>query len=75
MTTIIASDNAIIEINKALNTILSQYLNIPGQKIDIRFDLPEINSIQSEPTVSVFLYEIHEDLQLRSAEPRRYNPA
>ncbi|KGM28980.1 hypothetical protein KS18_04165 [Photorhabdus luminescens] len=75
MTTIIASDNAIIEINQALNDILIKYLNIPGQNIDIRFDLPEINSIQSEPTVSVFLYEIHEDLQLRSAESRRYNPA
>ncbi|KMW71387.1 hypothetical protein TI10_21180 [Photorhabdus luminescens subsp. luminescens] len=75
MTTIIASDNAIIEVNKALNTILSLYLNIKENNIDIRFDLPEINSIQSEPTVSVFLYEIHEDLQLRSAEPRRYNPA
>ncbi|NDK99565.1 DUF4255 domain-containing protein [Photorhabdus bodei] len=75
MTTIIASDNAIIEINQALDTILSQYLDISGQKIDIRFDLPEINAIQSEPTVSVFLYEIHEDLQLRSAESRRYNPA
>ncbi|MCW7550387.1 DUF4255 domain-containing protein [Photorhabdus sp. APURE] len=75
MTTIIASDNAIIEVNNALNTILSQYLNTNGNKIDIRFDLPEINSIQSEPTISVFLYDIHEDLQLRSAEPRRYNPA
>ncbi|AXG42316.1 hypothetical protein CKY12_17905 [Photorhabdus sp. S12-55] len=75
MTTIIASDNAIIEINQALNDILIKYLDIPGQNIDIRFDLPEINSIQSEPTVSVFLYEIHEDLQLRSAESRRYNPA
>ncbi|NHB91618.1 DUF4255 domain-containing protein [Photorhabdus cinerea] len=75
MTTIIASDNAIIEVNKALNDILIKYLNIPGQNIDIRFDLPEINSIQSEPTVSVFLYDISEDLQLRSAEPRRYNPA
>ncbi|ETS29949.1 hypothetical protein BB987_10465 [Photorhabdus temperata] len=74
MTTIISSDNAIIEINKALNDILIKYLNIPGQNINIRFDLPEINSIQSEPTVSVFLYDIHEDLQLRSAEARRYNP-
>ncbi|MCT8343803.1 MULTISPECIES: DUF4255 domain-containing protein [Photorhabdus] len=74
MTTLIASDNAIIEVNNALNTILSQYLNTNGNKIDIRFDLPEINSIQSEPTVSVFLYDINEDLQLRSAEPRRYNP-
>nr|AAN64210.1 Orf6 [Photorhabdus luminescens] len=74
MTTLIASDNAIIEVNNALNTVLSQYLNTNGNKIDIRFDLPEINSIQSEPTVSVFLYDINEDLQLRSAEPRRYNP-
>ncbi|MEK9495786.1 DUF4255 domain-containing protein [Photorhabdus sp. P32] len=74
MTTIIASDNIIIEVNKALNAILSQYLQIPGSQIDIRFDLPEINSTQSEPTVSVFLYDIHEDLQLRSAEPRRYSP-
>ncbi|AWK41534.1 DUF4255 domain-containing protein [Photorhabdus laumondii subsp. laumondii] len=74
MTILIASDNAIIEVNNALNTILSQHLNINGNKIDIRFDLPEINSIQSEPTVSVFLYDINEDLQLRSAEPRRYNP-
>lgn len=75
MTTTIASDNAIIEINQVLNTILSQYLNTDGNKINIRFDLPEINSIQAEPTVSVFLYDIYEDLQLRSAEPRRYNPA
>ncbi|MBS9442831.1 DUF4255 domain-containing protein [Photorhabdus heterorhabditis] len=75
MTTLIASNNAIIEVNHALNTVLSQYLNTNGNKIDIRFDLPEINSIQSEPTVSVFLYDINEDLQLRSAEPRRYNPA
>ncbi len=74
MTTLIASDNAIIEVNNALNTVLSQYLNTNGNKIDIRFDLPEINSIQSEPTVSVFLYDINEDLQLRAAEPRRYNP-
>ncbi|NHB95205.1 DUF4255 domain-containing protein [Photorhabdus stackebrandtii] len=74
MTSIIASDNAIVEVNTALNNVLSQYLNTNGNKIDIRFDLPEINSIQSEPTVSVFLYDINEDLQLRSAEPRRYNP-
>ncbi|ETS29968.1 Protein of unknown function (DUF4255) [Photorhabdus khanii NC19] len=74
MTSIIASDNAIVEVNTALNNVLSKYLNTNGNKIDIRFDLPEINSIQSEPTVSVFLYDINEDLQLRSAEPRRYNP-
>ncbi|WP_434524730.1 DUF4255 domain-containing protein [Photorhabdus asymbiotica] len=70
MTNIINPNNAIIEVNNALNDILSQYLT----NIDIRFDLPEINSIPSTPTVSIFLYDIHEDLQLRSAEPRSYNP-
>ncbi|OWO80576.1 hypothetical protein B5C26_17495 [Photorhabdus luminescens] len=45
-----------------------------SDQIDIRFDLPEINSIPDKPTVSIFLYDIHEDLQLRSAEPRSYNP-
>ncbi|WP_350304993.1 DUF4255 domain-containing protein [Photorhabdus viridis] len=75
MTNIINPDNAIISVNNALNEILSQRLSISGQKIDIRFDLPEVNSIPSEPTVSVFLYDIHEDLQLRSAESRLYNPA
>ncbi|NRN27576.1 DUF4255 domain-containing protein [Photorhabdus heterorhabditis] len=75
MINIIEPDNAIVEVNNALNSILSQYLNIYGQKIDIRFDLPEMESIPSCPTVSVFLYDIHEDLQLRSAEPRSYCPA
>ncbi|OWO84290.1 hypothetical protein B5C26_04465 [Photorhabdus luminescens] len=75
MTSVMTSDNEIIEINKALNDILIKYLDIPSQKIDIHFDLPEINSIQSKPMVSIFLYDIHEDLKLRSAEPRRYNPA
>ncbi|NHB91769.1 DUF4255 domain-containing protein [Photorhabdus cinerea] len=75
MINIISPDNAIVEVNNALNEILSQYLNISGQKIDIRFDLPEMESIPSYPTVSVFLYDIHEDLQLRSAEHRNYHPA
>ncbi|WP_338015614.1 DUF4255 domain-containing protein [Photorhabdus bodei] len=74
MTNIIDPDNAIVEVNAALHEILSQHLKTSNQIIDIRFDLPEINSIPAKPTVSVFLYDIHEDLQLRSAEPRSYNP-
>ncbi|MBS9440746.1 DUF4255 domain-containing protein [Photorhabdus heterorhabditis] len=70
MINIIDPNNAIIEVNNALNNILSQYL----KNIDIRFDLPEINSTPEAPTVSVFLYDIHEDLQLRAAEPKSYNP-
>lgn len=71
MKNIIDPDNAIVEVNNALKDILSQYLT----NIDIRFDLPEMDLIPSKPTISVFLYDIHEDLQLRSAEPRRYSPA
>ncbi|MCA6220831.1 DUF4255 domain-containing protein [Photorhabdus antumapuensis] len=74
MTNIIDPNYAIIAVNNALNEILSQHPNIFNQGVDIRFDLPEINSIPSKPTVSVFLYDIHEDLQLRSAEPRSYHP-
>ncbi|MBS9425003.1 DUF4255 domain-containing protein [Photorhabdus caribbeanensis] len=70
MKNIIEPNNAIVEVNNALKDILSQHLN----NIDIRFDLPEIDSIPSKPTISVFLYDIHEDLQFRSAEPKRYNP-
>ncbi|WP_387465130.1 DUF4255 domain-containing protein [Photorhabdus sp. RM323S] len=75
MTNIINPNDAIVEVNNALKDILSQHLKIYDHKVDIRFDLPEINSIPSVPTVSVFLYDIHEDLQLRAAEPRSYNPA
>ncbi|MER2472395.1 DUF4255 domain-containing protein [Photorhabdus laumondii] len=70
MKDIIEPNNAIVEVNNALKDILSRYLN----NIDIRFDLPDIDSIPSKPTISVFLYDVHEDLQLRSAEPKRYNP-
>ncbi|MGV7961342.1 DUF4255 domain-containing protein [Photorhabdus tasmaniensis] len=71
MKSIIEPDNAIVEVNNALKDILFQYLT----NIDVRFDLPEMDLIPSKPTISVFLYDIHEDLQLRSAEPRRYSPA
>lgn len=74
MPAITSSSNAIIEVNKALQSILQQYLDPESSgDIDIRFDLPDVNSIQSTPTVSVFLYDVHEDLQLRQSEPVRLN--
>lgn len=74
MPAITSSSNAIIEVNKALQTVLQQYLDPESSgSIDIRFDLPDVNSIQSTPTVSVFLYDVHEDLQLRQSEPVRLN--
>ncbi|MCP9268472.1 DUF4255 domain-containing protein [Xenorhabdus sp. XENO-1] len=60
----------IIDVNKAMDAMLRKYLN---KDIEIRFDLPEINTVPPNATVSVFLYDIHEDLQLRSAESRGFN--
>ncbi|MDE9465882.1 DUF4255 domain-containing protein [Xenorhabdus bovienii] len=60
----------IIDVNKAMMSMLREYLD---EKVTIRFDLPDINTVQSDATISVFLYDIHEDLQLRSAESRGFN--
>ncbi|MGJ0579616.1 DUF4255 domain-containing protein [Xenorhabdus bovienii] len=60
----------IIDVNKAMKEMLRKYL---GKEVTIRFDLPDINAVQSDATISVFLYDIHEDLQLRSAESRGFN--
>ncbi|MHA0273203.1 DUF4255 domain-containing protein [Enterobacter ludwigii] len=74
MPTIIASSTAIIDVNKALYAVLREYLDPESSgDINIRFDLPEVDSTQSLPTVSVFLYDVHEDLQLRQSEPARLN--
>ncbi|CND35739.1 DUF4255 domain-containing protein [Yersinia pseudotuberculosis] len=60
----------IVEVNKAMETMLREYLN---KEVAIRFDLPDVNAVQSDAAVSVFLYDIHEDLQLRTAESRGFN--
>jgi hypothetical protein len=73
MATQFPSDPAIINLNNALNDALLSYL---PDGFPIIFDLPDLNNLPSDPTLSVFLYEIHEDLQLRSAQARinTYNP-
>lgn len=74
MPSIVTSATAIADVNKALEAVLKTYLDSESSgTIDIRFDLPEINSTQSTPTVSVFLYDVHEDLQMRQSEPARLN--
>ncbi|MBI6549638.1 DUF4255 domain-containing protein [Xenorhabdus lircayensis] len=60
----------IIDVNKAMEEMLEKCL---CKKIAIRFDLPELDTVQSDAMVSVFLYDIHEDLQLRTAESRVFN--
>lgn len=58
------SEDTIVKVNTAIKTVLDKYFN---NAIDIRFDLPEMNSVQPAPTISVFLYDVHEDLELRQS--------
>ena len=61
--------SAIIKLNTALEDVLKVDL---GTDIIIRFDLPKLDSPVESPTVSVFLYQLTEDLELREGEPRQY---
>lgn len=60
----------LVDVNKAMMMMLRSYVN---DKVEIRFDLPDVDAAQSDATVSVFLYDIHEDLQLRTTESRGFN--
>ncbi|MFK7605610.1 MULTISPECIES: DUF4255 domain-containing protein [unclassified Pseudomonas] len=61
--------SAIIKLNTALEDVLNVGL---GTDVIIRFDLPKLDSPVESPTVSVFLYQLTEDLELREGEPRQY---
>ncbi|CAE6748964.1 Pvc16 family protein [Paraburkholderia domus] len=67
MTAAIQSSTAIIDVNNALSTALTSYVD---DGVKVTFDLPDLDNLPSDPTVSVFLYEIHEDLQLRTSQVR-----
>jgi hypothetical protein len=67
MADIIESDTTIIDLNQALYDALSAYVDA---SVSIIFDLPATDNPPTEPTLSVFLYEIHEDLQMRTAQMR-----
>ncbi|NMM02413.1 DUF4255 domain-containing protein [Paraburkholderia sp. RP-4-7] len=67
MATPYPSDTAIINVNNALNEALMSYVS---PAVAITFDLPDLDNLPADPTLSVFLYEIHEDLQLRTAQAR-----
>lgn len=69
------TDNSLLELNAAIEMALQAYLPVefqyPGR---IRFDMIGKDKLPSEPTISVFLYDIQEDLELRHGQPRHYNP-
>ncbi|MBJ2114405.1 DUF4255 domain-containing protein [Serratia ureilytica] len=60
----------LLDVNNAMNKMLRAYVN---KDVAIRFDLPDVDATQSDAAISVFLYDIHEDLQLRTAESRGFN--
>lgn len=63
------TENAIIKLNTALQAALNATLT---DTVTIRFDLPQLDTAVESPTVSVFLYQLTEDLELREGEPRQY---
>ncbi|MGK0706862.1 DUF4255 domain-containing protein [Yokenella regensburgei] len=60
----------LLSVNNAMYNML--YNNV-DKNVAIRFDLPDVDTTQSDAAISVFLYDIHEDLQLRTAESRGFN--
>ena len=60
--------SAIIKLNTALEDVLKVDL---GTDVIIRFDLPKLDSPVESPTVSVFLYQLTEDLELRDISDRK----
>lgn len=75
----IASDETLLELNEAIKRALQAYLidGIPDESSvpKIRFDVPDPNNPPDQPSVSVFLYQIQEDLEMRTGEARQYMPS
>jgi hypothetical protein len=55
------------DLSKALRSLLGQTL---PKDVDIRFDQPVETFKPSQTSLNVFLYDIRENLELRSSEPR-----
>lgn len=64
------SNTIIIDVNMALQAALTEYLD---SAVAIRFDLPNPEDLPPTPVVSVFLYDMCEDLELRMGESRSYH--
>ncbi|MCU7064903.1 DUF4255 domain-containing protein [Serratia ureilytica] len=67
------SDLTVITLNQHIESALRRYLPSDWHGT-IRFDVIDKENLPSDPTVSVFLYDIQEDLELRHGQPRQYDP-
>jgi hypothetical protein len=63
------SDTTIIELNSAIDAAIRLYLPT-DPPIDIVFDIPDPEKTPEAPTVSVFLFDLQEDLELRASQQR-----
>ncbi|EDP57966.1 DUF4255 domain-containing protein [Vibrio sp. AND4] len=64
------SNKDILDLNTALEDILTDYV---AEGTEIRFDIPDPDKLGTKPTVSVFLYDVHEDLTLNTSQSNRYD--
>lgn len=67
------SDTTIIELNSAIDAAIRLYLPTEPP-IDIVFDIPDVENAPEAPTVSVFLFDVQEDIELRASQQRIYDP-
>lgn len=63
----VSVDQTIIQLNCAIEMLLKDYV---PDACDIRFDLP--SEEPGCPTISVFLYDIQEDVQMRNGDRRNF---
>jgi len=65
----IPSDQTLLRLNQSLHNAIAAYLE---EGVAICFDLPDPDNPPATPTVSVFLYSVQEDLELRHGITRQF---
>ena len=58
-----------------LNDVLREHFTKTVTAVKIRFDEPDPDNLPTLPTFHLFLYLIHEDLDIRQSSGRQYNAA
>lgn len=64
------------DVDEVLRKLLSEEMELKGNDVDVVFDQPkrEWSSRLSKPTINLFLFDLHENLNLRTAEAYKTVP-
>ena len=64
------------DVDEVLRKLLSEEMELKGNDVDVVFDQPkrEWSSRLSKPTINLFLFDLHENLNLRTAEAYKTIP-